>query len=65
MMQSGTMTKLSTNHTLTIVLTATLFQYLQKDLNLYQNLMLTIHDRQVKAYFLFQAIILRNLEENQ
>ena len=36
---------------LTIVLIVTLFQYLQKDLNLYQNLMLTTLDNPVKAYY--------------
>ena len=40
-------------------------QYLQKDLNLYQNLMLTALGHSLKAYFLFQAIILQDLEENQ
>ena len=50
---------------LTIVLTITLFQHLLKNLNLYQNLMLTTLDHPVKAYFLFQAIKLQDLEENQ
>ena len=50
---------------ITIVLIVTLFQYLQKDLNLYRNLMLTTLDHPVKAYFLFQVIILQDLEENQ
>ena len=50
---------------LTIVLIVTPFQYLQKDLNLYQNVMLTTLDHPVKAYFLFQATQLQDLEENQ
>ena len=50
---------------LTIVLKETLFQCLQNDLNLYQNLMLTTLDPSVKAYSLFQAIILQDLKENQ
>ena len=36
---------------ITIVLIVTLFQYLQKDLNLYRNLMLTTLGHPVKAYF--------------
>ena len=38
---------------LTVVLMVTLFQYLLKDLNLYQNLMFTTLDHPIKAYFLF------------
>ena len=48
---------------LTIVLIATLFQYLQKDLILYQNFMLTTLDYPVNTCFLFQAIILQDLEK--
>ena len=50
---------------LTIVLIVTLFQCLQKELNLYENLMHTTLDHPVKSYFLFQAIVLQDLEENQ
>ena len=50
---------------LTIVLIVTLCQYLQKDLNLCRNLILTTLDHPVKANFLFQAVILQDLEENQ
>ena len=38
---------------------------LLKDLNFYQNLMLTTLDHPVKAYFLLQVKILQDLEENQ
>ena len=38
---------------LTVVLMVTLFHYLLKDLNLYQNLMFTTLDHPIKAYFLF------------
>ena len=50
---------------LTTVLKVTLFKYLLKDLSLYQNLILTVTlDHKVKAYFLFQAVILQDLEES-